>query len=108
MSKDYQLYIFDIDGTLVRPKSGGEFRKTADDWKWLPGRLERLKQLKADGKFIRFATNQGGVAFDILKEDEVLNEFFRMTREIGYPPGWNITHVCFTHPKAKLVGLSRE
>jgi len=100
--KDYKLYIFDVDGTLVRPKSGGEFRKTADDWQWLPGRLERLKQLKADGKFIRFATNQGGVAFDYLKEHEVQNEFTNMSAEIGYPRWKNITHVCFTHPKSTI------
>src|SRR4051794_1649415 len=91
-----RLYIFDVDGTLVEPKSGGEFRKTEDDWQWLPGRLEKLQSLKADGKFIRFATNQGGVAFDILKEHKMQKEFMNMSAEIGYPRGHNITHVCFT------------
>src|SRR5260370_32354391 len=69
----------------------------------MAGRLERLQSLKAEGKFIRFATNQGGVAFDYLKEHEIQNEFMVMTREIGYPAGWNITHVCFTHPKSRIA-----
>ena len=103
-----QLFCFDVDGTLVRPKSGGQFRKSAEDWEWLPGRLERLRQLKADGKFIRFVTNQGGVAFDLLKEHEIQNEFVNMAEEIGYERWHNITHVCFTHPKAKLAGYLED
>jgi len=48
--------------------------------KWLSGRLEKLQQLKDEGKFIRFAINQGRVAFDILNEREIQNEFIVMTR----------------------------
>jgi D-glycero-D-manno-heptose 1,7-bisphosphate phosphatase len=108
LSVNISLVICDIDGTLVKPKSGGDFRKSADDWQWLPGRLEELQRLKAEGKSIRFATNQGGVAFEYLDERDVHNEFLRMVREIGYPPGHNIVHVCFTHPKAKLVGYRED
>ena len=103
-----KLVILDVDGTLVSTKSGETFRKTADDWQWLPGRLETLQQLKAEEIAIRFASNQGGVAFDYLKEHEIINEFMRMTREIGFEPGTNIMHICFTHPKAIVAGYLEE
>ena len=43
---NYKLIIFDADGTLVEPASGETFRKTADDWQWLPSRLEKLRELR--------------------------------------------------------------
>ncbi len=64
------LYIFDIDGTLTTTKSGATFRATADDWQWLPGRLEKLLELRAQGVQIALATNQAGVAFPWSKYSE--------------------------------------
>ena len=66
-----KLVIFDADGTLVKTKSGRTFRKTADDWEWLPGRLEKLQELRAQGKELAVATNQGGVAFGFLPEESM-------------------------------------
>ncbi len=103
-----KLVIFDCDGTLTVTKSGATFRKSAQDWQWIAGRLEKLRSLKEAGVAIRFASNQGGVAFDYLKEHEVQNEFMVMTRDIGFAPGINITHVCFTHPKAILAGYLED
>ncbi len=41
MDKVHKLVIFDVDGTLTTTKSGATFRESADDWQWLPGRLEK-------------------------------------------------------------------
>src|SRR5260221_9734234 len=74
-----RLCIFDVDGTLVKPKSittpppnmrgGWGFRQSADDWEWLPGRLEKCHAIIQRGISIALATNQGGVAFGHLNED---------------------------------------
>lgn len=57
---DYKLCVFDVDGTLVHPKSGGSFRKTADDWLWMPNRQEKYRELHEAGVELAIATNQGG------------------------------------------------
>jgi D-glycero-D-manno-heptose 1,7-bisphosphate phosphatase len=79
----YDLYIFDVDGTLVRTKSGKEFRDGAADWELLPGRKEVLAALKARGAKIGLATNQGGVAFGYLDEEGVWDAMLALAREVG-------------------------
>lgn len=50
MLKNFQLYLFDLDGTLTEPISGKTFPETVDDRKWMPGRLERIQGLHNEGK----------------------------------------------------------
>lgn len=97
---DYKLLIFDCDGTLVQTKSGATFRKTADDWQWLPGRLEKLRELKKQGVRLAIATNQGGVAHGFLKKEQILAELTRMGKEAGFPPAG--LYICYNMPNAKL------
>ena len=47
---DYDAYLFDIDGTLLRPGST------------IPGAIEALRALKANGKLIRAVTNNSRMA----------------------------------------------
>lgn len=64
------LYIFDKDGTVCRSKSGSKFINSVDDQELFPDVLPRLLRLKkGDRKVI--ATNQGGIAFDIMSQMEV-------------------------------------
>src|SRR5260221_2433900 len=69
LASHVKLVIFDVDGTIVTTKSGETFRKTADDWQWLPGRLEKLQELDRQGVKLAIATNQGGVAFEYRSEE---------------------------------------
>jgi len=59
-SENPKLAIFDIDGTLIRPKGKTVFPKSLDDWKWLtedvPARLRALHD--DDGYDLVFITNQ--------------------------------------------------
>src|SRR5579863_3960900 len=98
MEKKYRLIVFDVDGTLVETKSGATFRKSADDWQWLPGRLERLQELDKQGVKVALATNQGGVAFGYMKADDITFELHKMFRETRISE--RNVFVCFTHPKA--------
>jgi len=98
--KTYKLCIFDVDGTLVRTKSGATFRKSADDWKWLPRRLQMIHSLIDSGIIVAIATNQGGVAFGYMKAQDILSELTRMCVEARIYP--DRLYVCYSHPKASL------
>ncbi len=95
-----KLIIFDTDGTLVTTKSGATFRKEASDWQWLPGRLEKLRELKQQGIRLAIATNQGGVAFGYMQAADILRELTRMIEEAGIVPGG--LYICYSHPKATI------
>ncbi len=102
----YKLIIFDVDGTLTTTKSGATFRKSADDWQWLPGRLDKLKALRKQGVRLAIATNQGGVAFGLLDQSAILGELFAMCIAGGIPRGG--LYICYNHPKASLPEFRYE
>lgn len=93
-----KLYIFDADGTLVTTKSGATFRKTADDWQWLPGRLEKLAELDQQGAKLAVASNQGGVAFGYMDAGDIRAALLDMAAEAHIP----YVAMCFSHPKASI------
>ncbi|XP_065371865.1 uncharacterized protein F21D5.5 [Calliphora vicina] len=62
---------YDIDGTIIKTKSGNVFPKTSDDWMLnYPEIPKKLKSLKEDGFKICFFTNQGGIAKGKVNVDE--------------------------------------
>ena len=97
----WKLIIFDIDGTLTTTKSGETFRKSADDWEWLTGRLEKLKELSQQGARFALASNQAGVAFPWSKfsQEEMQKEIDRVGEEIG--SFYNA--VCYSTPNEKAL-----
>jgi bifunctional polynucleotide phosphatase/kinase len=53
---------FDMDGTLIKTKSGAVFPKNTGDWQlWSPKVVTKLQQLHADGFKIVIFTNQRGI-----------------------------------------------
>jgi D-glycero-D-manno-heptose 1,7-bisphosphate phosphatase len=54
------LIIFDKDGTLICPKSGGVFPRSPDDQKLLPNVAAKLEAYLLDGWSMAIASNQGG------------------------------------------------
>jgi D-glycero-D-manno-heptose 1,7-bisphosphate phosphatase len=101
--KAYDLYIFDVDGTLVRTRSGKEFRDGAADWELLPGRREALAALKAGGAKVGLASNQAEVAFGYLAEADVWREVNALAREVGA----DAVRVCCFHPEAPRLEYRR-
>ncbi len=94
----YDLYIFDVDGTLVKTRSGYPFRTIADDWEYLPGRVERLDRLKRSGAKIALATNQAGVAFGIFTREAM----YAATKKIADGVAADTWYMSIMHPNAKL------
>lgn len=95
----YDLIIFDVDGTLVRTKSGAEFRKTADDWELIEGRADVLRQLKAAGKKIVLASNQGGIGMGYFPMFEMADQLRKLRDEIRADG----LYYCPFHPDALLA-----
>lgn len=58
VSEDATATIFDMDGTLIRTKSGARHPREASDWEWMPGVLYRLVR---DAAPIIIFTNQSRV-----------------------------------------------
>lgn len=64
-SKNFKLNtkigLFDLDGTLITTKTNNKFPKDKDDWKFLPGVKEKLRDLYKENISIIIITNQGGI-----------------------------------------------
>jgi HAD superfamily hydrolase (TIGR01662 family) len=98
------LYIFDIDGTLIRSfmRESGE----ADDYNRvavLDGRFEMIEKLAAEGAQFALVTNQAGVAMGYQTEDQVWSKIGRVIAEFDcfYRRPLSV-HVCMEHPKARI------
>lgn len=88
-----KLVCLDVDGTLVTTKSGETFRKTADDWVWLNGRIEKCEELAGAGIKIGLATNQAG------SEAEMQREIEAVAARIGA----EYIGVCYSSTNAKAL-----
>jgi HAD superfamily hydrolase (TIGR01662 family) len=101
---NYDLIIFDLDGTLVETKNGAIFRKSEDDWKWIPGVLEMVRGLKREGIKIAIASNQGGVAFGFLQWPALKQEILKVASDIGTP----YVYFEFSHPNGNVPDFTYE
>ncbi|CAO3608788.1 unnamed protein product [Cunninghamella echinulata] len=67
----FQKTSFDLDGTLIKTKSGNVHSKDSRDWVWWHSSIpEKLKQLHSEDYKIVIFSNQNG-----LKNDQRINEF---------------------------------
>jgi bifunctional polynucleotide phosphatase/kinase len=58
-----KIAAFDLDGTLVVPKSGKKFAEDESDWTWIYNNVpEKLKQLNDEGYSIVIISNQAGIS----------------------------------------------
>lgn len=56
---------FDLDHTIIKPKSGNKFPKDSDDWVLLDSVSKKINELYNNGYKIVIFTNQAGSSFDI-------------------------------------------
>jgi bifunctional polynucleotide phosphatase/kinase len=67
-SPDLALAIFDIDGTLIKPKGKTVFPKSIDDWRWISEAIKpTLHKLYDDGFELVLITNQKKLSADDIK-----------------------------------------
>lgn len=54
------LVLYDLDGTLIKPRNNGRFPKNREDWMWWHTSVPaRLKEEAEAGKHIIILSNQG-------------------------------------------------
>ena len=76
---------FDIDGTVIRTKSGKTFAvDTVNDWElWCSSVKEKLNSLVALQYTIVFFTNQGGILKGKLTEEDFQTKIYHVTERLG-------------------------
>eukprot|EP00744_Colponema_vietnamica_P012467 GILI01017494.1.p1 GENE.GILI01017494.1~~GILI01017494.1.p1 ORF type:complete len:467 (-),score=102.75 GILI01017494.1:70-1470(-) len=76
---------FDMDGTLITPKSGAKFPKDAKDWRWLfPSVVSKLQELNAEGYKVVIFTNQKGISTGRASESDVTDKISAMAAQLGF------------------------
>lgn len=71
-NRDLKIAGFDMDQTLITPKSGKKFPMDCNDWRWMyPNTQSELHRLNSFGYSIIIITNQAGIKSNHVK----LNEF---------------------------------
>lgn len=76
------LYLFDMDGTLISGYMDNP-DKAYDRWEVLPGRKTRLRSLLMQGHEVCIVTNQGGVAFGHVTEEQADAKIDAVVRALG-------------------------
>lgn len=102
---DHDLYIFDVDGTLIE----GYLRPDGKKWPYervvvLPRRMAVIRRLCDQGARFALATNQGGVAMGYQEPGEVYEKIATVLGEVEFFYGQPLSvHVCMHHPAAKVA-----
>lgn len=83
----HNIAAFDLDGTIIKPKSNKRIPKSATDWQffsiWTKLKIENYVK-DNDARFIIF-TNQNGVGLKIVSLDEVQERIQLVTKRINLP-----------------------
>lgn len=81
-----KIAIFDLDGTLIKTKSGHVFPINADDWKFITDDVPtRLQKLHKNGYKIYIITNQAGVSSGKSGIDELLSKIDSIMKQLAVP-----------------------
>lgn len=77
------LYLFDLDGTLITSYMDNP-NKDYHVWEMLPGRIAAIERLRHLGNAIGLVTNQAGVAFGHIVEQDFVTKVGRVVMACGY------------------------
>lgn len=77
---------FDMDGTLLNPKSGAKFPKNRKDWAWINATVPtKLKELYNNGYKVVIFTNQAGLEKGKQKQIDITGKIVDLVEELGFP-----------------------
>ena len=81
-----KIAAFDLDGTLITPKSGAKFAKDINDWKLNSGGLKKKIEalLKQGYNFVIFS-NQMGVSLRFISLKQIKTKFENIVRHLDLP-----------------------
>ena len=61
MMKKEKTLLLDLDHTIIRPQGNKRFPKDEDDWEFVPGVLDKLKEYADTGYRMFIVSNQAGI-----------------------------------------------
>eukprot|EP00808_Paulinella_micropora_P023442 g48898.t1 len=77
---------FDMDSTLIEPKSGKKFPEGRSDWKWWhPKVVPTLKQKHAEGYKLVIFSNQAGIGKKKVKPEHITGKILDLVQVLGFP-----------------------
>lgn len=83
-----RMAAFDLDGTLIRPKSNKRIPRSATDWElfsvWTKVKLQQILNAKDKLRFVIF-TNQNGVGMNIVPLEEIQERIELVMKKIDIP-----------------------
>lgn len=79
-----KIAAFDVDDTVITPKSGSKFAKNADDWKFLLKEVPAsILKLSKQGYKIVIFTNQNGIQLGKTNPDDIKIKMDNVAKAIG-------------------------
>ena len=119
--QDIEHILFDLDGTLISSYMDSAARDF-HSWHVLPGRIEKIVQLRSRGVGISIVTNQAAVAFGYNTVGDVTTKLILVAQTLGFAEmdiydgadaprhhgatrnngGLLSAHVAYEHPKARI------
>lgn len=64
----------DLDGTIIKTKTGKTFPKSINDWQFIPNVVSRIGLYHAAGYKIFIVSNQGGISLNYLTEQDFITK----------------------------------
>lgn len=100
------LYIFDKDGTIVKPvgPDGNRAASSPSEQVLYDGVADKCNELKGAGHILAIASNQGGVAFGLVTRDNAIG----MMKDASDKIGASLFALCSCHPNGEMLGAVRN
>lgn len=77
---------FDMDWTLIKPKSGKKFPQNKDDWKFFNNYVKaKLAAFAKNDYQLAIFSNQAGVASGKIKPDDLIEKYKNIQKAVGAP-----------------------
>lgn len=86
----YDLYVFDLDHTLLIPENSPTFRASGEAYIWMEGRKAMLEDLHRQSKQIAICSNQGGIAAGHLEWWETVEAIHTRLSTLSFYVPWLI------------------
>eukprot|EP01127_Copromyxa_protea_P001970 TRINITY_DN1186_c0_g1_i2.p1 TRINITY_DN1186_c0_g1~~TRINITY_DN1186_c0_g1_i2.p1 ORF type:complete len:394 (-),score=106.18 TRINITY_DN1186_c0_g1_i2:55-1236(-) len=81
-----KIAAFDMDHTILFPKSGAKFPNGRKDWQWWNSLVpEKLKSLHEEGYKVVIFTNQGGIEKNKQNKSDITGKISDVAKELGIP-----------------------
>lgn len=72
----------DLDGTVIKTKSGKTFPINIDDWEFVSGVLPAIKRYTEQGYYVLIVTNQGGIELGHITAEDIDQKLTTISQEI--------------------------